>query len=94
MSSIMGKGDNQVICEYCNDSRIEFISAGHGNVLEIECSMCKGQEMKDKNVLSSEGQGICECCEQPKLVRMYMLQNCTAAFVCQACRTGKPEKEK
>jgi Zn finger protein HypA/HybF involved in hydrogenase expression len=27
-------------CEFCNDSRIEFVNGGNGNVLEIECSMC------------------------------------------------------
>lgn len=28
-------------CQYCNDSKIEFVNGGNGNVLEIECSMCR-----------------------------------------------------
>ncbi len=27
-------------CEHCCDSHIEFVCTGHGNVLEIPCSMC------------------------------------------------------
>lgn len=34
------EGRDMTACSHCNDSRIEFVSAGHGNVLEIPCSMC------------------------------------------------------
>jgi uncharacterized protein CbrC (UPF0167 family) len=30
-----------VTCTHCCDSKMEYVYGGHGNVLEIPCSMCE-----------------------------------------------------
>lgn len=32
--------ETSAACKFCFDSKIEFVAAGHGNVLEIPCSIC------------------------------------------------------
>lgn len=42
---------------------------------------------KDKPI--TEMEGVCYCCLNWKVIRMYILQDGKAAWVCEDCREGK-----
>lgn len=39
--------------------------------------------------ISTEAEGICDCCGKLKLCKMYVLQNGETAWVCTKCRENK-----
>lgn len=39
--------------------------------------------------IKSKYTNICEACNKIKIVRLYILQDCNAHFVCDECRINK-----
>lgn len=43
----LSKEEKPVNCQICNDSKVELVYGGHGNILEFPCSMCCEKENDD-----------------------------------------------